>query len=221
MGKFLMTLDPETKAAIRWRLLVAAFMVLMYHGGQVSADVVKGSSLNGDFEIFWEYDLEAGLGEVVLIQFPAGDPDDWIFLEGVFPQFPYDIRINGRTDFAVVKCCGEDECPATSAQTFGLRHIAMPQNLTNVITFRFTGDQSHELVLATAGVGATCENAVPTCSGAIPVCAAVPSIRFDHFVRVSPIDSCQTVDADGDLDVDLLDFARFQELFTGPVSANE
>lgn len=218
MGAMLVRLDSETKALLRWRLVLASLLVLMYHGGNVVAETIEGSTGGGEFQFSWEYDLETGLGEVLVIQNPSGS-DSLLALRGVIPRQATNVEVNGADQFAVVQCCGTQECTTGSAVTTSIPSVIVLNKLANVITFEVENPQLYDARDQTLRAESFCgQNDGATCSA--PTACSIGGSTIPNFVTIAPLE-CQTGNFDADSDVDLLDFGRFQEMFTGPVVSKE
>ncbi len=196
------------------RSRVAAFclalLVLSYHSeNSFAQSVVTGYAWDGRLSIHWEYDLEHGTGELSIWQWGVQVGDGTLYFAGLLPEDAENIQVYNAQ-------MSDQLCSGSVAP-------AMYHTLTVVPHTRITFDIPSPSNVAAAtqrlDFGAAC--AAPSqqhCVSAVPLaCVITPLGSLDDFVTIRPIEQgCNTpADFDCDGDVDLMDFARFQQLFTG------
>ncbi len=202
--------SPTRGIAMRLSTVLLAGLVLGYHADHALAEgTISGSTTDGHITLAWEYDLEQGTGQLLIRNDDqTGWPSDWsLYLVGAIPTDATNLQFDDRV--VTFEPCGHcvSAVPCPPIQLFAL----LPVKTETKITFELpdpSWDRSLGPTTLDYGFGK-----LVTGSG----CSVFPIGSITDFVTVTPIkEACTTGDFDSDGDIDLQDFAKFQELFTGP-----
>ncbi len=197
---------------LRVRLLACALAALacLYHAQHALAQsLVEGWTDDGMSWVHWEYDLEHGTGSVLFATLHPFGAHQKLYLVGLLPEDAANIQVGGGEQLFARLCSGS---------------VAPPMYLTTTARDLLVVDfdiPNPDLVVATKtrlDYGASCGATDPwACGSAMSIgCVVLPLGSLADFVTVRPMEhACAgAADFDCDGDVDLLDFARFQVLFT-------
>ena len=200
--------DPECPAGgrgTRWLLALFACLIVIYHADHVLAQVIEGETSDGHGFVSWEYDLESGMGQVLIhnIDVPLEDSNVRLYLTGLIPEHAENLQH--------LSAISIDPCPGSGAPP-RLVFADLNPGEEALIDFNFCDGQTQSGVslppcsLIQAQKQAVEKGLGYAWSGA---CFFLPQGALQEFVTVRPIE-CGDSDRDEDNDVDLQDFANFQ-----------
>ncbi len=211
--------NPDARtSSLRPNIAALAALVLLYHGGHARGDVIEGNTQSdlGALSVSWQYDLEAGFGKIVIYETQGGDPDLWVVFRRLIPFWARNVQVNGSGELSLIQCCDTEQCPSGPDAQVGTITLAIPRDGLTEITFDFENPQLFEATSQAVPVFFSCDPmGDTTCSAGAACSVALPANYIPEFVTIKPI-QCNSAVTDGDNDIDLLDFARFQLAFTGP-----
>jgi len=196
---------PSENRGIRWLLTLFACLTVIYHADHTMAQVIEGETTDDHVFVSWEYDLESGMGQVMIRNIDAveGDYSTLLYLTGLVPERIEDLTYR----WPLVA----DPCPESGAPP-------------DTVFGRFRRGEQAGIEFAFCDAQTNSGISLPPCSLIRPAtqeveygglhqwsaaCFFFPGGSLQDFVTVRPLE-CGESDRDDDNDVDLQDFADFQ-----------
>jgi len=182
-----------------------AVLAALYHADSAVAQVVRGATDDGHVRIVWEYDLQHATGELVIENLDHElEHGEQLYLKDLIP---YGVRAL-RYDDEVVQI---SQCQASAAIPIHA-FAALPPGDATQINFQLP-TPNWEIAIGPGPLDYGDGFLLSATS-----CLRLPLATLTNYVTVRPIEqvTCNPADVDNDGDVDLADYAEFQNRYTGP-----
>lgn len=196
---------PAGGRGTRWLLTLFACLTVIYHADHAMAQVIEGETTDGHVFVSWEYDLESGMGQILIrnIDVPRREWQSSLYLAGLFPERV--AGLNGRWPIFFDRCPGSGTPP-------NLVFAFLDPGREGTVEFSFCEAQTNSgMSLPPCSIIQTATQEVEY--GSVrqwsAACFFFPGGSLRDFVTVRPLE-CGASDRDADNDVDLRDFADFQ-----------